>query len=80
MRQEYGCGGVGRVSDPHSFYADPDLVFSIYLGSASRSQGQSNSVEDRHGSALIGVAGSGSGSVSRRAKTTYGSASSSQLE
>jgi hypothetical protein len=78
MRQEYGCGGVGRVSDPHSFYADPDLVFSIYLGSASRSQGQSNSVEDTHGSALIGVAGSGSGS--RRAKTTYGSASSSQLE
>jgi hypothetical protein len=78
MRQEYGCGGVGRVSDPHSFYADPDLVFSIYLGSASRSQGQSNSVEDTHGSALIGVAGSGS--VSRRAKTTYGSASSSQLE
>jgi hypothetical protein len=78
MRQEYGCGGVGRVSDPHSFYADPDLVFSIYLGSASRSQGQSNSVEDTHGSALIGVAGSGS--VSRRAKTTYRSASISQLE
>jgi len=76
MRQEYGCGGVGRVSDPHSFYADPDLVFSIYLGSASRSQGQSNSVEDTHGSALIGVAGS----ISRRAKTTYGSASISQLE
>jgi len=48
---------------------DPDPVFSNYLGSASRSQGQSNSVEDTYGSALIGVAGSGSGS--RRAKTTY---------